>query len=149
MAQAVSDNEDVQRLDLVICEDDFLFDNRWFHTESTQDSSNAVKYDTDLVVRNEQIFTRLPAFSQLRRAKVIRITFGQLKQFERLPCLEHLEIVNFLAEEYSSCIFWKETIKLPALKRLLIGSLSGPNSVLKRIYKFETNALEAVYLGMN
>ena len=131
--------------DLVICEDNFLFNNRWFRTEHTPDCST-VDYDKDVLVRSEFIFTNLTSFTRLRRVKITQIRYSQLKQFEQLN-LKHLEITHLIADQYASSVFFKNSIRMPALKRLLIGSFSGTAIYFKRAFKFEAYALEAIYLG--
>ena len=135
--------------DLVICDDDYLFNgkpfnNRWFYTESTVVKSNLVIYN-DLQVARDSFFQILyTMFTALKRLKISRITFAQLKKFVCLASLEHLEIDTFLEDEKKFSKVVKRPIRLPALKRLHLNVFA--QDLVGKI-PFSTKALQAVHFG--
>lgn len=129
--------------DLVICEEDYrVKNNRWFYTPNARGAGNAINYD-DLLVRSASTFAFIGRFTNLKRVKVRRLVFSELKKFELVHGLEHLEI-DLLGFHKDALPYLFDPIELPALKRLLIRE-SDRNLIAD--VKFAAPSLEAVYMG--
>lgn len=124
---------------LVICEDDLLFNNRWFQQP---DRYKFVNIDEHVLLRSDQIFENLSKFNDLKCVKISRITLGQLRQFAQVPCLSHVEVDVLLAYYESSPSF--EPISLPKLQRLRIDKFDEKSQIT---VTFDTSELKALYLG--
>lgn len=135
----------LQNENLVICEDDFLFNNRWWHTETA--SSDLVDYRKDLLLRSSVLFhvllNALSSFSNLKRLKIGSITLDDLKQFEQVTGLVHLEI-GALTIQSDSAAQLDSPVQMPLLKRLQISEFSNE---LNRSISFHTPKLDAVSFG--
>lgn len=135
--------------DLVICEDDCSFNNRWFHTPT----NDRIDYGLNVLVRTQMFFDGLSLFEFLRRIKISQITVVQLKEFEKCNTLEHLEI-DILFDDPSKVSTAKssdaddenlsDVIQLFNLKRLYLGDFDAE---LKGRVKINGSSLEAVFFG--
>lgn len=127
---------------MVICEDDFQFNNRWLAEEPIE-----VVDFIEVHLRTQQIFQDIVKDRiaiLLTSLKVSRITLRELKLFDvhDVPKLKHLEIELLLADQKSSTLI--DTIIIPPLESLVIKKFDDglPNPV-----DFDLYNLKTVYLG--
>lgn len=156
MADAVIEDSELETLvgfedeDLVICDNDYLLDNnRWFHTPNKPNESNAVDCKTVVLVSSVSVFNGIIMYEKLKRVKISSIQVSQLKRFEHVKCLQHLEISTLCADKRVYSDNQGDPIKLHALKRLHISKFDDALVAKVQLFmlKFDTPALQAVYLG--
>lgn len=132
---------------LVICENDFIFNNRWFHTTAEPGNSDLVKH-RKVMMRTPVLFIvlvpRLSKFTNLKRMKISKITFEDLLALEKVPLLEHLEI-DALTVTNDCAAKLNQPVRLPRLNRLKIREINNGFSSIT----FLTPELNAVYFGKN
>lgn len=129
---------------LAICEDDWLFTNRWFYFRDDL-QRHIVQNDTQVLVRSDRFFERFKEFAVLKCLKVSRLTLSQLRLFEQGGLL-HLEIGVLLADQGQSEAAANEPVKLIKLQRLKIDKFDDnwPGSLT-----LDAKELNALNLGKN
>ena len=136
--------------DWVICdENNEHFNNRWFHTPNTVKKDNAVGHKTSVLWSSASLFNSIQLYDNLKRVKISRIKLAQLRRFEDVTRLEHLEIKRLCVDDLGS-VKTNSPISLSALKRFYIenfdGELVRELRRLKTVVYFDTPALKAVSL---
>ena len=145
MADPVLGNIDLNTQMLVICEDDYLFNNRWFLYSEAREG-DLVNYAAQVLVRSDQVFENLFKFNDLRCLKFSRVRLTQFKHFKMAAM--HLEIDLLLADHdfRGTPRQQKELnrIRMPRLRRLKIDKL---DDTLRDTVRFSTSVLDSVKLG--
>lgn len=132
---------------LVICEDDLLFNNRWLEVSGPNNLRiKTVNYDTEVLVRSDQILDKLKHSTNLQFLKVSQISLSQLRKFEGSNLI-HLEIGVLLAHQELGLRTASDPVKISRLVTLRIdkfgvGLPKGPNRLV-----FDLEKLYNVYLG--
>ena len=136
---------------LVLCDETYYFENRWYNTPKAVDNgidtfkqTDLVDYDNELLPISDLAFDSLPNFDCLQRLKVMQICVARLGQIDRLPCLKQLEIGVLMpgVVEHPNNLY---SYSLPSLQTLCI--IKFHPKLQSANLKFNTPALESVCFG--
>ena len=137
MAGAVQGHIGLNTRMLVICEDDYLFNNRWYLYSGLK-NQDLVNYAVQVLVRSDQTLENLFKFKDITFLKISRLLLAQLKQFNQVM---HLEIDLLLPDQTPST---NNLVKMMRLRRLKIDKL---DETLLDTVTFNAKNLNAVKLG--
>ena len=138
MADPVLGNIDLNTQMLVICEDDYLFNNRWFLYSEAREG-DLVNYAAQVLVRSDQVFENLFKFKDIRCLKISRLPLNQCKHFKKAL---HLEIDLLLPGQKGQKK--DNRVTMTKLRRLKIDKLDDS---LRDTVTFNAKDLDAVKLG--
>ena len=128
---------------LVICEDDYSFNNRWFVRSNDRIQPRHVN-NLYVFVRSNRILQNIHKFRNLCFLKASILEVNQLRQFGRLLLLRHVEINRLFSDVVYDFVSANDPVKLHGVEAIRIDWLDDK---LQGNVTFDTLRLERIHLG--